>query len=313
MVSAKTAATIFGWLRKRGTAAGQPLASCRLLLAPIAEEMADLTELSYGQPCFSDIRTALEEWRDDLFASARAGTPPVAFFFFSGHGMEHLSRPSLLAQDILAQDVADPGGKAVALNSMLEAVRTYRVKRGLFFIDACRNAPDIAKRLNIVGRDVLTPDPNTVSGPEALVWLQATRMGDFAYQPTGASASLFGQALIEALEGLPPDHSPYDRESQPWKLLFGGLERFVKRRTQDLLSARSATQIQVVEPGGNPYDSDLVVAEKEPPARVRTTDAKPPGLSLGLVTIGRGFSGAMPRRQEPSSSQRAAAMQQRFW
>ena len=59
--------------------------------------------------------------------------------------------------------------------------------------------------------------------------------GEFAYQSPVGHASLFGRALLEGLEGLPPDHVPYDRASVPWRLLFQGLEGHVQQRVAELL------------------------------------------------------------------------------
>lgn len=268
-VCAKTAARVFDWLRRRSKVAGAPLATCRLLLAPRPGERAEvaaLTRGAYADATYAAIRTAIEAWRDAIAAGGSDPVPNVAFFFFSGHGLEHLASPALLARDIL--DPRTPGGpdNAVSFNGLWQAVRTYGVDRALFFIDACRNAPELAKTLHIVGQEVIRPAVYPGKAPDAVVWLQATRMGDFAYQLPGAPATIFGQGLLEALEGMPPEFLPYDRTVTPWRLVFSNLESHVKQKVRELLARHTATRIQPVEPGGYPYNGEALVAEMAPAA-----------------------------------------------
>jgi hypothetical protein len=264
-VSAVTAARVFQWLRNRGAAGGAPLASCRLLLGPRSSEQNDVDVLSsgwYANTTFRSIRDATERWGDALAAGAGSDEPNVALFFFSGHGVEHLASPALLAQDVLDPNSERGPYNAVAFNSLWQSVKTFGVDRAFFFVDACRNAPDVARLLNIVGQSVLEPKSYGGRAPEAVAWLQATRVGDFAYQVKGADATIFGQALLETLEGMPPDSVPYDRSVTPWKLVFGQLESQVKQNVRTLLRKQSATILQPVQPGGDPYNSDALVAQK---------------------------------------------------
>ncbi|NVO17974.1 MAG: hypothetical protein HXX10_28470 [Rhodoplanes sp.] len=289
-VSAKTAAKVFDWLRQVGRVAGAPVQTCRLLLAPHdADEQAAVAAITGGAHAdarFETLRAAIMAWGDDLIAGGHTAAPNVALFFFSGHGFEHVSQPSLLAQDILAPTGQHGRRNAVSFNALWQSVRTYGVGSALFFVDACRNAPDIAKRLNIVGENVLEPLIDAAEAPEATVWLQATRSGNFAYQLAGTPATLFGQALLEGLAGLPPDWRPYDCAVTPWRLVFRDLEAHVKQRVRALIAQYSATKLQPVEPGGYPYNGDALVAEKDP-----GTGAPPPGPvtteALGPIALQR--------------------------
>src|SRR5262249_9372717 len=162
-VCAVSAARVFDWLRTRERVAGAPLATCRLLLAPRAGEKAEVDTLTnqwYGGADFQSIRTATNAWGDDVHRSGASTGSTVAFFFFSGHGLEHIASPSLLARDIL--DPSTPRGRrnALAFEPLLQAIRTYGVDNALFFADACRNAPELAKRLSILAAIVLEPELN---------------------------------------------------------------------------------------------------------------------------------------------------------
>jgi hypothetical protein len=183
-VCARTAARIFDWLNHAGSVAGAPLATVRLLLAPRPDEMADVNALTggaYAAADFASVRGAIEDWADDIVAGNAAGGPNVAFFFFSGHGTEYMSYPALLASDILNPLSAGAGRKAVGFYSLC-AVKTLGIDRALFFVDACRDVPAVARALNIVGEEILKPNPFPPRTHDSLICLQSTRTGGSAFQ-----------------------------------------------------------------------------------------------------------------------------------
>jgi hypothetical protein len=254
-VSAKTAAAVFKWLKGAGEIAGAPVATCRLLLAPRPDERAEVEQLSSGAYAPADyvsVRAAIEAWGNDIFAGATEPGANVAFFFFSGHGTEHMASPALLTKDILNPN--SPGGarKAVAFLSLCQAIKTYGIDRALFFVDACRDVPGVARTLNIVGEDILSPYAYPPRSHDALLCLQSTRAGGSAYQVPGDPATIFGQAVIDALDGPPPSYRPYDTAVDPWRLVFKELESHVKQKVRELMGRRAATLIQSVVPYGDP-------------------------------------------------------------
>jgi hypothetical protein len=279
-VSAKTAAKVFSWLKQAGEVAGGPVATCRLLLSPRPSERVEIDQLtggSYAPADFESVRKAILDWGNDIFAGAPEPDANVAFFFFSGHGTEHMASPALLAKDIL--NPHSPGGahKAVSFLSLCQAVKTYGIDRALFFVDACRDVPGVARTLNIVGEDVMLPYAYPLRSHDALLCLQSTRAGGSAYQIPGDAATIFGQAVIDALDGPPPSYRPYDTTVIPWRLVFRALESHVKQKVRELLARQAATLIQSVVPYGDPYDGDMLVAEKQArPSRGAT--AHVPGL-----------------------------------
>ena len=246
-VSALTAARVFAWINEAGEIAGAPVATCRLLLAPRAAEKAEVDGLTaghYAAADFASLRGALEAWGDCIYAGGGAAGTNIAFFFFSGHGVEHLASPALLAQDILNPRAAGGANKAIALESLSRAVKTFGIDRGLFLVDACRDAPTLAMTLNIVGEDILKPNAYPTKRPDALLSLQSTSSGAKAYQVPGEPATIFGQAVLEALDGQPPSYAPYDTTADPWRLLSGICESHVKQRVRELLARHSAVKIQ---------------------------------------------------------------------
>jgi|RhiMetdeSRZDD1v2_1073273.scaffolds.fasta_scaffold00995_2 hypothetical protein len=266
---ARTAARVFDWLHRAVEVAGAPVATCRLMLAPrSAEEKAfvdGLTGGHYGPADFVTIRAAIEAWADSIFAGGRVAGSNVAFFFFSGHGVEIRVSPALLAKDILNPRAAGGANKAIALRSLLDGVKTLGIDRGLLFVDACRDAPAVAATLNMVGVDLIETVTFPSKTPDALICLQSTRANAKAYQVPGDEATIFGQAVLEALDGPPPSYAPYDTTVNPWQLRFSNLEGHVKARVIELLKAKSTVKIMQVDPYGDPYHAAMLVAEKRWP------------------------------------------------
>lgn len=273
--SALAAAKIFAKLNAMGSIAGCKIKTCRICLSPSHEEREEvegLTEGHYGGAAFEEVRDAILGWGKDILRGGRKSGENVAAFFFSGHGVEHLGAPALLVCDILNPDDPNRNNLAISHDGLVRAVKTLGVDRGLFLIDACRDAPEIAKRLRIVGQAILDPDADQSKSPEAMLSLLSTRQLFQSYQVRGARQTLFGQALLEALEGQPPGYLPYDGNSDPLVLRFGKLESHVKQRVRELLAEQTATKLQPVTPAGDPYDGEMLVAEK-----IRPRNDKPAG------------------------------------
>jgi hypothetical protein len=309
-VSAKTAAKVFAWLKQTGEIAGAPVATCRLLLAPRPGELVEIDQLTggaYGPANYVSVRAALEAWGNDIFAGAAEPGPNIAFFFFSGHGTEHAASPALLTKDIL--NPHSPGGarKAIAFLSLCHAVKTYGIDRALFFVDACRDVPGVARMLNIVGEEILSPYAYPPRHHDALLCLQSTRAGGSAYQVPCSPATIFGQAVIEALDGPPPSYQPYDTTSIPWRLVFRELESHVKQRVRELLAQQTATLIQSVVPYGDPYDGDMLVAQKHGPVPGGTGGAVPPPLASVIATRSASIINGFGRKLDVAAVTAAAA------
>jgi hypothetical protein len=266
VVSALTSAKIFHFIQKMTAVAGAPIATCRILLAPNGRDEKDevdrLTQGHYGSADFESIRSAVEAWGRDIFNSGQKAGDTVAFFFFSGHGVEHRASPALLASDIFDAGSPNSANRAISHDALLRAVKTFGIDRGLFFVDACRDAPEVVKRQNVVGREILEPYIDPSKAPDALISLQSTRQLFKSYQTPGSPATFFGQALLEALDGPAPSFEPYDTTSLPWLLKFHRLESHVKQRVRELLAERTTARLQPVEPYGYPYNGEMLVAEK---------------------------------------------------
>lgn len=269
-VSALSAALFFKWLSRTKEIGGAPIASCRVHLGPRPDELDRVKALvdgPFGGADFATLRAAIDAWCDEMAIGGRvAGTDNVALFFYSGHGVEVSASPALLASDVLYQGAADRGvGKAFAIDSLATAVRTYNINRGLLFIDACRDAPLAARILHLTGEGTRRPNDVPQRRPDALIRLQSTASGLKSYQVKDEVGTLFTQAVLDGLEGHPPQYAPYDISQLPWPLRFSALEGHVKRKVSALLADHSPLAVQSVEPYGTPYNGEMIVALKDGP------------------------------------------------
>lgn len=268
-ISAISAARFFAWLRGMKGVAGAPVASCRLLLAPRPDEEAkvkELTDRHYRIADYEAIREELIAWGNELAEKGRGEGSNVALFFFSGHGVEVSGSPAILARDVLDQKMADGGAnKAVAVDPMTVAIKTYNIDRGLFFIDACRDSPKVARLLSLTGDHPLRTNPNPLRRADALIRLHSTASGLRAYQVASDPATIFARAVLDGLDGPPPSYLPYDTSNVPWRLVFAALEGHTKRKVNELLVGHSPLALQHVEAYGNPYNAGMLVATKEAP------------------------------------------------
>jgi hypothetical protein len=285
-VSALSGALFFDWLRATDEIAGAQLATCRLLLAPRPDEQAmvdQLTEGRYGSADYEPMRGALKAWCNDIAAGGRTQGANIAVFFFSGHGVEVEASLVILARDVLNQRAADRGANnALAVDPMSTAIKTYDIDRGLFFVDACRDSPQVAKLLNLAGDKPLKANSSPQRRPDALIRLQSTASGLKSYQAKQDPGTIFTQALLDGLNGPPPSYVPYDTKSIPWQLLFAALEGHVKRKVIELLAGHSPLALQSVEQYGNPYNGLMLVARKDVPvAPAPPVDTRDAAVVLG--------------------------------
>ena len=128
---------------------------------------------------------------------------------------------------------------------------------------------------------------------------------------------MFGEGLLDGLEGMPPEYLPYDQTATPWRLIFSNLESHVKQKVRDLLKSHT-TKIQPVEPGGYPYNGDALIAEMAPlppsppafPGTILFSPPAPPPSPPGLDDLYG--AGAIDNSTRDLVSWRSAHIQEAF-
>jgi Caspase domain len=260
-VSALTAFEWYRWLKSTYTYSDAPLARCWLLLSPTDAERDFEPELaaSTAEASFDNCKRALGYWWQqmrDLPAAAAAKSR--AFFFFSGHGIEiYQDKQILLPADYLAPP-ARSWNDAMSTENLKRALASLDVPEQFFFLDACRNGNADLRRKVINGSSILNEDQSDRVNPDVIAPLFfATSSGQQAFQQPDPDKglSLFGSALLDGLNGK-PDIALVQQDPDFVVTLYA-LQRFVKRRVQELLAKAGENVRQPVQMSGVVDDATI--------------------------------------------------------
>lgn len=252
--AALAAAKVHDWVHSAGERLVAPLGSVELLVSPSAAELATRPDLAGRRAAtFDEFRAAAIEWRERCLGDKEN----VALFYFAGHGAQ-LSRDdvALLMRDF-ADDAGDPLRHAVDLNGMVKGMAPSPdgpdvPATQLWFVDACRALPAEFRQFEDLSAGKIFPV--YLSSPDyrcAPIYFAALP-GTSAYGIAG-EGTVFGEALIECLEGAAGQRLG----NQPWKVttgtLLGGLKAVIEHRYAD--------SGQLVWCGGQVTDNDQAIVE----------------------------------------------------
>jgi hypothetical protein len=210
--SASTAAAVFEWLRTDYRRDQLPVVWCYLLLAPTAEERAQLDAAGlthYAHPDYETLRRAIKAW-----VGAVPGQPPAAqrsrtLFFFSGHGMQVHRRALLLPSDYLDSSLGAPDVQnCISAEDLQEWMKESPVAEHLALLDACRNEVGPLAELGATAYPLFPRHPPTGVPPVGAATLSSASPNTVAYQMPGHPYTFFGQAVLEALGGAAAGAGP---------------------------------------------------------------------------------------------------------
>jgi hypothetical protein len=199
--AARSASEFAAWLLRDYRCLRAPLKSLRVLLSQSATEAIspDVGALLKGDnsATLPNVHNALGEFRNACNAWPRDN---VAIVYVAGHGVQLSKHGAVL----LLSDLGDPAH----LGLLEGAVDMAGVHAGMrhpgtaqtqfWFVDACRQKPDIAKRFERLG-GALTLDVPNGDAETSPMFLAATT-GTAAYARVD-DVTLFNEALLWALRG----------------------------------------------------------------------------------------------------------------
>ena len=243
-VSALTAYRFFEWLRDRYEYEQAPIGSVRLLLAPNDEELAELPAMvdQYSPANYHSCERGLNDWKQDL---GNAPYSSRSVFFFSGHGLEISHQQQvLLPTDWLNEQRPSLNRSLSTLNLKL-GLLPLAIPDQFFLIDACRNGSRQLGGAVVEGAqifDILPPDQNHDEASSHVMY--GTASGAQSWQPAqvGEGLSLFGDALLTAVQG----GAPVDTEPDPPVVWFEDVASFTNHQIANLLRQRGANVRQTV-------------------------------------------------------------------
>jgi hypothetical protein len=267
-VSALTAWRVFEWLGKTYSIDGCPIAKCWLFLSPTSAEIAYEAGLTQANSAahFADCKAGIEHWYATMESlSANAAAQSRAFFFFSGHGLEITQQNQVLLPADYLHGPLHNFNEAISTRNLQNALASIGVPKQFYFFDACRNDHQKLRAKRVRGIDIL-PEHEAASGNPALIApvLYATSAGQQAFQhPKPADGlSIFGQALLDGLRGLPDLQLEVDGDECAVNMY--PLEGFVKQQVVQALADARANVIQPVRFGGSSIGNErLTVLTRE--------------------------------------------------
>jgi Caspase domain len=231
--AARTAYRLAQWLVERGDHLTVPLASCRLLLSSTTAERKREPGLANvkNRATLKNFKSTAEGWRLD----ANAREDNVAFFYFSGHGIQRRRQDHV----ILLEDFGKPCpmllGYGIATNELLNGMgpaltRPQVAQRQIYFIDACRISPaglDDVEDPKVAG---LWDEGTLRVDPRALSYIFATGEGLPAFE-VPQEYTIFGSALLDCMKG---GAAVYHPDKRSWCVTLGSLRDSLRRYMDEL-------------------------------------------------------------------------------
>lgn len=254
--SALTALRFVTWLEKKHRNRGHPLAMCWTLMAPTRRESAYESSIdAYADPppTFGALNDAIFAWHRAMADLPRtAARESCSIFFFSGHGVEVTPEKQILLPSDWQPPPRGNANRAVSTANLTAGLADLDVNEQFFFIDACRNDHRRLRPYVVEGTRILnergTADANKNRNYPVFY---ASASGGQGFQPKDPrdGISLYGQALLDGLQGEPDIRLACDR--QRCTVSVYPLIEYLGPRIATLLDERRARVTQEARLGGN--------------------------------------------------------------
>ena len=290
--AAASASQVAGWLATRYHNPDAPLATLRVLLSPQPDETLDPqiarhVRAARHRATRKNVEAALAAFRDDVARDPRN----TAFVYIAGHGVQ-LTRDDTI---VLLEDVGDPAHLTM-LHGAIDAAGCHAGMAApvipatqFWFIDACRQRPQIAERFERLPGALTLDRPLTE--PVSPCYLAAGRQ-ELAFARPG-ERTLFCEALLDALDGGVSDGPTATCPS--WYVSSYSLYRYLKETVGKLASEDG--EVQTVFLKGDP--SDGVVHRLPAPPRVALRVELRPQAAAGVTSASLLLDARIPVRRVP--------------
>src|SRR5271157_3000473 len=281
--AARTASVFANWLVQNSDRLSAPLATCRVLVAPSAEELKELPPdwVDKAGPCrVADFLEAASAWRRDAVENPEN----ALIFYFAGHALELTRQQPALVFEDFGDDIGPTLRATVSLSNLLGGLvpcdwQPKIARQQFLFIDSDRIGTE-GLDLGSLWRttDVFdVPRVATFDDRSACV-LYGTAAGGSAYAfPT--HGTFFHIALMKCLNGEAAEPAPPDLidGSTAWRITIRSLVHGVQAGLDRINSAMKADPPQRAT--WSILGDDAVLVEiGQPPEATLFLQVHPPSL-----------------------------------
>jgi hypothetical protein len=263
--AAKSASDIAAWLLDEYRNPDAPLASVRVLLSPTdGEELNPRVARELTQPAPATRDAVVTEF-DEFRQACRENPDNVAFVYFAGHGIQLNKRGAV----VLLHDfgVMGKGNKlygAIDVAGCRDAMdESGNAHRQIWFSDACRQLPDIARKFESLAGGPFKADEG-IGQVDASPLFLASSARESAFAAVGET-TIFSDALLASLRGdaatMPtPDCSDWHISTTTLiRTLQGKVDAILAGREEQTIDITGRVREMVAHRFENPPDVDIVV------------------------------------------------------
>ncbi|MDZ4820668.1 MAG: caspase family protein [Planctomycetota bacterium] len=233
---ALSAFCFYQWLQNNRGRLSHNLKFCRLLLSPSGTELAADADLHAAQQAGNVFQTcslanflqAADDWRK----SASSNRDDMAWFFFSGHGVERTHDDAVMLLDEFGQGLGGALINAVDLKTLFYGMAPSAsypeiARRQLYFVDACRMLPNEFKKIEQQNTSqvfqVELPAPDDRVAPTFMSAISGAAALGFSGRP-----SFFSDLLIKCLNRTGATSNQDDTGAVTWAITTDGIRRALK-------------------------------------------------------------------------------------
>jgi hypothetical protein len=289
--AASTGFLVYEWLLASRDALPLPLLTCRLLLAPSADELQRVDGLGAlgSDATLKSVLAEAKAWRNDA-ATHRDG---LTFFYFAGHGLRRKRGDHVL----VLQDVGDGLGQrlqnAVDTFTLVQGMAPSEdhpeiARRQLYFFDACQMRPIDAWKYEDEGCTGVFDKPTIQEDDRAAPEYYTALPGMTAFALPGEQ-TVFSKALLKCLRG-----AVGERRGRQWGVTLLSLNKGLQHHLADILDKEPEEQmfrvdgltenlllLRLAEPPDVELVLQVVPGKDAARAEVTVSDLKHPALKFG--------------------------------
>lgn len=290
--AARSASEVAAWLLREYRNPDAPLASVRILLSPVAGEQVhphiDGLMAGVSAPATREkVESEFFDFREDC----KRDPENVAFVYVAGHGVQLNKRGAVVLLTDFAVDRKDYLHGAIDMIGCHDAMdEAGNAHHQLWFSDACRQHPEIAKRFETLS-GAYKPGQEGLGQVDSTPLFLAASTRENAFATVGAN-TIFCEALLLALRGEAAT-GPTDKCKQ-WHVSAMSLIEYLPDKVKDLLAGREPQHVDLT---GRALP---MVAHRfdEPPEVEIVVNLDPP--EAGASSVPTLFLDQQPREINPS-------------